>query len=89
MSGYLLCERVRDRGRMSEAESGGSTHGSPPAEGEIPLGKLLPLNSRRLTTIQLKKIAEGLGLLTTGSADETRQLIEGKLEEGHDIMYRW
>ena len=70
---------------MSEAESGGSTHGSPPTEGEIPLGKLLPLNSRRLTTYQLKKIAEGLGLPTTGSADETRQLIEGKLEEGHDV----
>ena len=51
----------------------------------FPRGKLLPLNSRRLTTVQLKKIAEGLGLPTTGSADEIRQLIEGKLEEGHDV----
>jgi hypothetical protein len=58
---------------------------SPPTEGEIPRGRLLPLNSRRLTTVQLKKIAEGLGLPTTGSADETRHLIEGKLAEGHDV----
>ena len=66
----------------SDHESGGSRRGS---SGEIPRGKLLPLNSRRLTTVQLKKIAEGLGLPTTGSADEIRQLIEGKLEEGHDV----
>ena len=75
---------------MSETESGetdGSVHGSSPTEGEIPSGKLLPLYSRRLTTVQLKRIAEGLELPTTGSADEIRQLIEGKLEEGH--MYRW
>ena len=79
---------MRDRGRMSKTESGetdGSGHGSPPTKGEIPRGKLLPLNSRRLTTVQLKKIAEGLKLPTVGSADEIRQLIEGKLEEGHDV----
>ena len=73
---------------MSETESGetdGSGHGSPPTKGEIPRGKLLPLNSRRLTTVQLKKIAEGLELPTVGSTDEIRQLIEGKLEEGHDV----
>ena len=83
----MSVEGVRGRGRMSEAESGeadGSTHGSPPTEGEIHLGKLFPLNSR-LTTNQLKKIAEGLGLPMTGSADETRQLIVGKLEEEHDV----
>ena len=67
---------------MSEAESE-EVDGS--IQGDIPLGKLLPLISRRLTTIQLKKIVEGLGLLTTGAANETRQLIEGKLEEEHDI----
>ena len=69
---------------MSVHESDGSSHGSPPMKGEIPHGKLLPLN---LTTVQLKKLAEGLGLPTTGSADE---LIEEKFEEGRDIhMYRW
>ena len=43
------------------------------------------MNSRRLTTVQLRKIAEGLGLPSAGSADEIRQVIEGKLEEGHDV----
>ena len=70
---------------MSDHESDGSRHGSPPIKGEIPRGKLLPLISRRLTTVKFKKIAEGLGLPTTGSADEIRQLIEGKLEEGHNV----
>ena len=72
---------------MSESgETNGSDHaGSPPTEGELPRGKLLPLNSRRLTTVQLKKIAEGLRLPTAGSTDEIRQLIEGKLEEEHDV----
>ena len=72
---------------MSESgETDGSDHaGSPPIEGELPRGKLLPLNSRRLTTVQLKKIAEGLRLPTAGSTDEIRQLIEGKLEEEHDV----
>ena len=73
---------------MSESgETDGSDHaGSPPIEGELPRGKLLPLNSRRLTTVQLKKIAEGLRLPTAGSTDEIRQLIEGKLEEEHNVQ---
>ena len=50
-----------------------------------PRGKLLPLNSRRLTSAYLKQIAESLELPTTGSGDEIRQLIEGKLQESHDI----
>ena len=47
---------------MSETEGGeteDSAQGSPPTEGEIPCSKLLQLNLRRLTTVQLKKIAEG------------------------------
>ena len=46
---------------MSETEGGeteDSIQGSPPTEGEMSRGKLLQLNSRRLTTAQLKKIAE-------------------------------
>ena len=43
---------------------------------------LLRLNSRILMMIQLKKIAE---LQLAGSADEVRQLIERKLEKGHDV----
>ena len=41
--------------------------------------KLLPLNSRRLTAAHLRYIAGAMGLPSTGSADEVRQLIEGKL----------
>ena len=85
MSGYLSSERARGRGRMSDYDTDGGGRESPPTEEEIPPGRLLPLNSRRLTTVQLKKIAEGLGLPTTGSSDETRQLIEGKLAEGHEV----
>ena len=70
---------------MSDYETDGGGRKSPPTEEEIPPGRLLPLNSRRLTTVQLKKIAEGLGLPTTGSADETRQLIEGKPAEGYEV----
>ena len=69
-----------------EDEEGGGKSGreSPSTVDEIPRGKLLPLNSRRLT-IQLKNIAETLKLPITGSANEIRQLIEGKLQEAHDV----
>ena len=43
------------------------------------------LNSRRLTSTHLKQVAESLGLPTTGSSDEIRQLIEGKLQESRDV----
>ncbi len=43
--------------------------------------KTFPLNSRRLTAETLSRIAKALDLPTTASADETRQLIEGKLGE--------
>lgn len=49
-----------------------------------PLGKLLPLNSQRLTAAYIKHIAQSLEPLTGGSADETRQLIEGELQESRD-----
>ena len=45
---------------------------------------LLPF-LRRMNTLQLKKIPEGFELLIAGSADKIRQLIEGKLEGGHDV----
>ena len=43
-----------------------------------------PLNSRRLTARSVLRIAEGLGLPTTASLADTRQMIEGRLiEKGH------
>ena len=48
-------------------------------EQDMVTGKVLPLNSKRLTAHQLRMISDALGLPTTGSADQMRQLIEGKL----------
>ena len=50
-------------------------------------GKLLPLNSRRLTAAHLRHIAGAMGLPSTGSADEVRQLIEGKLGDQECASY--
>jgi len=43
--------------------------------------RLLPLNSKLLTSTYLRRIAEALELPTGGSPEETRQMIEGKLSE--------
>ena len=48
---------------------------------------LLPLNSRRLTATHLHRLAAELELPTEASADELRQMIDGKLTEtGRDVM---
>ena len=60
----------------ASVESGEESHERP----ELPRGRVVPLNSRRLTAAHLKRVAEALELPTTGSADQLRQLIEGKLE---------
>ena len=60
----------------ASVESGEESHERP----ELPRGRVVPLNSRRLTAAHLKRVAEALKLPTTGSADQLRQLIEGKLE---------
>ena len=39
----------------------------------------LPLNSRRLKAEQLRRLAAVLDVPTTASADELRQMIDGKL----------
>ena len=39
-----------------------------------------PLNSKRLTASHLKRIAAAMGLPTTASADELRQMIEGEVQ---------
>ncbi len=49
-------------------------------EDDLPHGRVLPLNSRRLKAAHLRALAEQLDLPTSASADETRQLVEGKLE---------
>ena len=49
---------------------------------EIPRGKVVPLNSRRLTSSHLKQALE---LLVTGSADQLHQVIEGNLESDRHV----
>ena len=64
--------------RMSEDDAGSRA---------TPRGQYLPLNSKRLTTAHLRQIASALDLPTTGSADQLRQVIEGKLEtDGHEAI---
>ena len=45
------------------------------------VGLPIPLNSKRLTTGQLKRLARALDVPTTAAGDEIRQMIEGKLAE--------
>ena len=53
---------------------------------EMPRGKRVPLNSRRLTAVHLRQLAEALGLPAVGSTDEIRQVIEGKLQSsGYEV----
>ena len=47
---------------------------------EVPIGRVVPLNLRRLTVAHLKRIAEVLELPVTGVTDQLCQLIDGKLE---------
>ena len=48
---------------------------------------VLPLNSRRIPGIIVKRIAESLELPTSASLDECRQMIDGKLaESGREPM---
>ncbi len=45
----------------------------------LPEGLVYPLNSKRLPSRHLHKLAEELGLPSKASADETLQMIEGAL----------
>jgi len=53
---------------------------SDPTSG-IPTGTTYHLNSKRLKTRQLRRIATALGLAGNASAEDTRRMIEGKLRE--------
>ena len=83
-----LSSALESECKMSESEheaEEGSRAGDGVLVDTTPRGKLLPLNSRRLTSAHLKQIAESLELPTTGSTDEVRQLIKGKLQESRDV----
>ena len=59
----------------------GGTEGLPDRTRE----RSFPLNSRRLTASVIGRLAAGLGVPTGGSLEDTRRMLEGKLEEdGHE-----
>ena len=74
---------------MAELETGRGDSDGSVGEQDMLTGRVLPLNSKRLTAHHLRWHSEALGLPTTGSTDQMRQLIEGKLrseygrETGH------
>ena len=54
---------------------------------EMPHGKSVPLNSRRLTVVHLRQLAEALELPAVGMTDEIWQEIEGKLQSsGYKVV---
>ena len=56
------------------AEEGGATS----EQVSRPVTRTYPLNSRRLTARSVTKIAEALGLPTSATLADTRQIIDGK-----------
>ena len=47
----------------------------------LPRGRTLPLNSKRLTGPLVQQIAKSMGLPTSASLEDTRQMLEGKIGE--------
>ena len=60
---------------------GGPSHEADPSGTTPKVTKPLPLNSKRLKVLHVKRIAASMTLPTTGSADEIRQMIEGRLAD--------
>ena len=61
--------------------SSGGERGDGHVRFNLPEGRVLPLNSRRLKAEYIKAIASNMDLPTRASIDEVRQVIEGKLSE--------
>ena len=59
----------------------GPSHGAESGETTPRATKPLPLNSKRLKVLHVKQIAASMTLPTTGSADEVRQMIKGRLAD--------
>ena len=71
---WTTCELAE----MSEPESSERERSAGEEKG-LEWSKVLPLNSRRLSTAVLRKIAHPMGLPVSVTGNELRQLIEGKL----------
>ena len=59
----------------------GPSHEAEHSETTPRLTKPLPLNSKRLKVLHLRQMAASMTLPTTGSANELRQMIEGRLAD--------
>ena len=68
-------------GRESEAPTD-----SPETEREILEGRVVPPNSKRLTSVQLQAIARALESPARGSREDIRLTIEVKLRENYDKL---
>lgn len=64
---------------MVELETGRGDSDGRVGEQDMLISRVLPLNSKRLTAYHLWWLSEALGLPTTGSTAQMRQLIEEKL----------
>lgn len=76
--GLVSRDRLR---RESEASAD-----SPEMELEIPEGRVLPLNSKQLMSVQLQVIPWALDLPARGSWEDIRLTIEGKLREDYNEL---
>ena len=65
---------------MADQEANGSIQG-------LTASTRLPLNLRRMTVGHICRLVSELGMPTSASSDELRQMIDGKVEElGKDVM---
>ena len=85
----------RERRRRSSSGSGESMMSGlitdaitvPEESHVLPEGRVLPLNSKRLTAVHLRAIAKELHLTGKGSLEDLKLTIEGKVrEEGRDTV---
>ena len=74
LTAWTTCELAE----MSEPERSERERSASEEKG-LQWSKVLPLNSRRLSTAVLRKIAHAMGLPVSVTGNELRQLIEGKL----------
>ena len=66
-------------GHEAPLEHGELIVSEPTDEFGLPEGSTYCLNSKKLKTKQLRRIAKALDLPSTASAEDTRRIIEGKL----------
>jgi len=78
----LLDSHVQpDQSQVGSRSGTPSITGDPSEEENLPKGAYYHLNSKKLKTKQLKRVAQAMDLAVNASAEGTRRMIEGKLRE--------